>query len=134
MNGEIGFDNALRERVGLLRGLSETVIDRVIDTRIEMMPGGARLLRTMKAHGAKAALVSGGFTAFTAVIAHRLGFDWNRANVLLMKDGRLTGEVADPILGRDAKISALEEFTAEMGISHTDVIAVGRRGERSGDA
>ncbi|MEM9795891.1 MAG: phosphoserine phosphatase SerB [Pseudomonadota bacterium] len=125
MNGEIGFEGALRERVGLLKGLDLGVIDRVIETRIEMMPGGATLIATMKAHGAKAALVSGGFTAFTQVIAARLGFDWNRANVLLAEDGRLSGDVADPILGREAKVAALEELTGEMGIAEDQVIAVG---------
>ncbi len=125
MNGEIGFEGALRERVGLLAGLDAGVIDRVIATRIEMMPGGAALVATMKAHGGRAALVSGGFTAFTSVVAARLGFDWNRANTLLAEDGRLTGQVADPILGREAKVTALEDLTAEMGVDDDAVIAVG---------
>ncbi|MEM7641618.1 MAG: phosphoserine phosphatase SerB [Pseudomonadota bacterium] len=125
MNGEIGFEGALRERVGLLAGLDVSVIDRVIATRIDMMPGGATLIATMKAHGATAALVSGGFTAFTEVVAGKLGFDWNRANTLLSRDGKLTGEVADPILGREAKVAALEELSAKLGIGDADVIAVG---------
>ncbi|MEM7490097.1 MAG: phosphoserine phosphatase SerB [Pseudomonadota bacterium] len=125
MNGEIGFEGALRERVGLLAGLDVSVIDRVIATRIEMMPGGGTLVATMKAHGATAALVSGGFTAFTAVVAGRLGFDWNRANTLLTRDGKLTGEVADPILGREAKVAALADLSAELGIGDAEVIAVG---------
>ncbi len=125
MNGEIGFEGALRERVGLLAGLDAGVIDRVIAERITMMPGGATLVATMKAGGAKAALVSGGFTAFTAVVAARLGFDRNRANTLVVEDGRLTGAVGEPILGRQAKVDALVEFAAEMGIAEDDVIAVG---------
>ncbi|WP_298429197.1 phosphoserine phosphatase SerB [uncultured Jannaschia sp.] len=125
MNGEIDFEGALRERVGLLEGLDEGVIEAVLRDRIDLMPGGPVLLATMKAHGAKAALVSGGFTAFTQAIAARLGFDWNRANTLLTEGGRLTGRVADPILGRAAKVQALEELTAEMGVTAADVIAVG---------
>lgn len=125
MNGEIDFDGALRERVGLLAGLDAGVIDRVIAERITLMPGGATLVATMKANGARAALVSGGFTAFTAVIASRLGFDENRANTLLMQDGKLTGEPGLPILGRQAKVDALEQITAAMGIGDGDVLAVG---------
>ena len=125
MNGEIGFEGALRERVGLLKGLDAAVIERVLARRITLMPGGPVLLATMKANGAKAALVSGGFTAFTAAIAARLGCDWHRANTLLIEDGRLTGEPGTPILGQQAKVDALEEFAAEMGIGAGDVIAVG---------
>lgn len=125
MNGELDFDGALRERVGLLRGLDADVIDRVLATRITYMPGGKALLATMKAQGGHAALVSGGFTAFTAAVARQLGFDENRANTLLIEDGKLTGEVRMPILGRQAKVDALEQITARLGIDETDVIAVG---------
>ena len=115
MNGELDFEAALRERVGLLAGLDEGVIARVLATRIEMMPGGATLVATMRAAGAKAVLVSGGFTAFTQAVAARLGFDAHRANVLLVEDGRLTGAVAEPILGREAKVAALRELSADLG-------------------
>ncbi|MWD28489.1 phosphoserine phosphatase SerB [Aquicoccus sp. SCR17] len=125
MNGELDFEGALTERVGLLKGLEEAVIARVLESRITLMPGGPELVATMRAQGGYAALVSGGFTAFTAVIAGRLGFDENRANTLLSAEGVLTGEVAQPILGRDAKVRALEEITAKLGISEADVIAVG---------
>lgn len=125
MNGEIDFEGALRERVGLLKGLDARVIDQVLAERITLMPGGPVLLATMKANGAKAALVSGGFTAFTSAIAARLGFDWNRANTLLIADGKLTGEPGHPILGKQAKVDALEEFSAMMGLSDVDVLAVG---------
>jgi phosphoserine phosphatase len=125
MNGEIGFEGALRERVALLRGLDVAAIVRVLATRIEPMPGGATLVATMKAHGARAALVSGGFTAFTSPVAARLGFDEHRANVLLAQDGRLTGEPGTPILGREAKVAALDEIAAAMGIGADDVLAVG---------
>ena len=125
MNGELDFDGALRERVGLLKGLPESVIGDVLDKRITLMPGGPVLLATMKAHGAYAALVSGGFTAFTAAIAETLGFDENRANTLIADGGELTGEVGLPILGKQAKVDALEEITARLGISEADVLAVG---------
>ena len=125
MNGELDFEGALTERVGLLKGLPEATIQHVIDTRITLMPGGPELIATMKADGAYCALVSGGFTAFTAKIAATLGFDENRANTLIASDGTLTGEVARPILGREAKVQALEEITARLGLTEADVIAVG---------
>lgn len=125
MNGELDFDGALRERVGLMKGLDASVIDKVLAERISIMPGGKALLTTMKANGGHAALVSGGFTAFTAKVAAELGFDENRANTLLIENGVLTGEVGMPILGRQAKVDALEEITARLGLTDGDVIAVG---------
>ncbi|WP_299139940.1 phosphoserine phosphatase SerB [uncultured Tateyamaria sp.] len=125
MNGELDFEAAIRERVGLLADLPEAVIGQVLETRITLMPGGPALLATMKAHGAYAALVSGGFTAFTAAVAAKLGFDENRANTLVTDNGVLTGEVGVPILGQQAKVDALEEITARLGIAEADVLAVG---------
>ncbi|MCK0170823.1 phosphoserine phosphatase SerB [Aliiroseovarius sp. S1123] len=125
MNGELDFEGALTERVGLLKGLPESVIGDVLANRITLMPGGKALLSTMKANGAYAALVSGGFTAFTAHVAATLGFDENRANTLNVDGGALTGTVGMPILGREAKVQALREITARLGLSHDDVMAVG---------
>ncbi|RXV58795.1 phosphoserine phosphatase SerB [Roseovarius sp. A46] len=125
MNGELDFEGALLERVALLKGLPETVVAEVLEQRITLMPGGAELVATMRAHGGHAALVSGGFTAFTEAIAARLGFDEHRANTLLSEGGRLLGDVARPILGREAKVAALAEITTRLGISEADVIAVG---------
>ncbi|MEQ9692661.1 phosphoserine phosphatase SerB [Shimia sp. SDUM112013] len=125
MNGELDFEGALTERVGLLKGLDESVIAKVLSERITFMPGGATLLATIKAQGAYAALVSGGFTAFTSKVATELGFDENRANALLVENGKLTGDVGRPILGREAKVQALEEITERLGIAHADVMAVG---------
>ncbi|WP_210529443.1 phosphoserine phosphatase SerB [Rubellimicrobium arenae] len=125
MNGEIGFEGALRERVALLKDLPETVVAEVLRDRITYMPGGATLLATMKAHGAHAVLVSGGFLSFARPVAAHLGFDEARANTLLSANGRLTGEVAEPILGREAKVAALEEVTARIGLGPQDVLAVG---------
>jgi phosphoserine phosphatase len=125
MNGELEFEAALRARVGLLKGLEEAVIARVIRDRITLMPGGPALVATMRGNGGYAALVSGGFTAFTGAIAGVLGFDENRANTLLVEGGRLTGAVAEPILGRAAKVQALEEISARLGISPAEAVAVG---------
>ncbi|MBY5933466.1 phosphoserine phosphatase SerB [Tateyamaria omphalii] len=125
MNGELDFEEAIRERVGLLKDLPEAVIGQVLEERITLMPGGPVLLTKMKAHGAYAALVSGGFTSFTSAVAAKLGFDENRANTLLAEDGVLTGEVGMPILGQQAKVDALEEITARLGIAEADVLAVG---------
>lgn len=125
MNGELDFEAALTERVGLLAGLPESVIADVLATRITYTPGGRALIATMHAHGGHAALVSGGFTAFTAAVAAHLGFDEHRANTLLATGGRLTGKVAAPILGRQAKVDALVDITARLGITPADAIAVG---------
>lgn len=125
MNGELDFEAALIERVGLLRGLDEDVIVKVLAERITYMPGGAAVVATMKANGGHAALVSGGFTAFTAQVAAQLGFDENRANTLLVEGRKLTGDVGRPILGKAAKVQALEEISARIGINAAEVIAVG---------
>jgi len=121
MNGELDFDEALRERVGLLKGLDAGVIQTVLSNRITLMSGGPTLLATMKANGAYAALVSGGFTAFTAAVSSKLGFDENRANTLLVEEGILTGDVGMPILGKQAKVDALEQITARLGLTDDDV-------------
>jgi phosphoserine phosphatase len=125
MNGELDFEGALRERVGLLKGLPEALIGQVLRDRITMMPGGQVLLATMKANGSYAALVSGGFTAFTSAVAGKLGFDENRANTLNIAEGQLTGAVAEPILGKEAKLQALNEITARLGITPAEALAVG---------
>ncbi|MDU8942635.1 phosphoserine phosphatase SerB [Ovoidimarina sediminis] len=126
MNGEIGFEGALLERVGLLRGLDAGVIGQVLEERITYRAGGCTLARTMRAHeGALSFLVSGGFTAFAEAVAGALEFDRFRANTLLVEGGKLTGDVARPILGREAKVATLEELVAELGLSEADVLAVG---------
>jgi phosphoserine phosphatase len=125
MNGELDFEGALTERVALLKGLSSAVIDTVLAERITYTPGGRALVATMKANGGHAALVSGGFTAFTTAVAARLGFDEHRANTLLIEDGQLTGQVAMPILGREAKVAALAEICARLGIDEAEAMAVG---------
>lgn len=125
MNGEIGFEGALRERVGLLNGLPVATIGKVIAERIQLMPGGPELIATMKANGAWCVLVSGGFTDFTDRIAEMIGFQETRANQLVKADGKLTGEVVEPILGRQAKADALTEIADRLGLAPHDAIAVG---------
>jgi phosphoserine phosphatase len=125
MNGEIAFEPALRERVALLKGLPVSIIQKVISERITFMPGGKTLVATMRNHGAFCALVSGGFTAFTGPIAAQLGFNANRANRLNEEDGLLSGTVAEPILGMQAKVDALEHYCVELGISSNEALAVG---------
>src|SRR4051812_40328261 len=102
MRGEIEFEPALRERVALLRDLPVGVVDEVLKSRITLTPGGPELVRTMRAHGAYTCLVSGGFTLFTTRVAELIGFQENRANELLVADGKLSGKVVEPILGRAA--------------------------------
>lgn len=125
MNGELDFEGAIDARVELLANLPSSVIDDVLRERITFMPGGATLLATMKANGAYAALVSGGFTAFTTAVANKLGFDENRANTLEVENGVLTGKVQRPILGQEAKLDALKQITSRLGLEHADVMAVG---------
>lgn len=125
MQGEIGFEGALTERVALLQGLPESVLQQCFDERVRLSPGAATLVRTMKARGAYAALVSGGFTFFTGRIARLCGFDEHRANTLLFEGGRLTGKVARPILGREAKLATLRELTQRLGIDPAEALVVG---------
>jgi phosphoserine phosphatase len=126
MRGEIAFEPALRERVALLEGLSATVIDDVLAERIRLMPGGRTLVATMRANGAYTCVVSGGFTAFTARIAAAIGFDEHRANTLLTDtSGKLTGRVAEPIVGREAKFDTLVELRERFGLAPKETLAVG---------
>ena len=124
MNGEIGFEGALRERVGLLAGLPEAVLEQAYGG-VKEIPGGRTLVATMRAHGAYCALVSGGFTWFTGRVRQRLGFDSDQANVLEVADGKLAGTVREPILGREAKLAALARLAAEQGLTAADAVAVG---------
>jgi phosphoserine phosphatase len=125
MNGEIAFEPALRERVALLKDLDVSVIQRIIDNRLTLASGGRTLVATMRAAGAYTALVSGGFDVFTRRIAALLGFHENRANHLIESTGRLTGQVAEPILGRSAKAEALLDIAERLGLTPEDAIAVG---------
>ncbi|WP_370689295.1 phosphoserine phosphatase SerB [Phenylobacterium sp.] len=125
MRGELDFESALRERVAMLKGLSVDVLQRCYDERVELNLGARTLVRTMAAHGARAFLVSGGFSFFTSRVAEAAGFHANRANTLIEAEGLLTGEVARPILGREAKLAALREETAALGLTPAEALAVG---------
>jgi phosphoserine phosphatase len=125
MGGEVAFEPALRERVALLAGLPETVIDEALANRITLNLGARTLVQTMKARGARAVVVSGGFRPFTRAIAARLGADEDRANELDIADGKLTGRAIEPIQGGDAKLTALKEIAGAMGIDLSETMAVG---------
>jgi phosphoserine phosphatase len=125
MRGEIEFEPALRERVALLKGLPVSTIDEVLKKRITPTPGGRELVATMRAHGAYTCLISGGFTLFTRAVAATIGFQENRANELKVEDGKLTGEVTEPILGRAAKLATLIELREAFDLDNIDTLAVG---------
>ena len=125
MRGEIAFEGALRERVTMLKGLAVEVLDQCYQERVRLNPGAETLVRTLSAHGVHCLLVSGGFDSFTGPVASAAGFAGHQANRLIMADGRLTGEVAEPILGREAKLEALQLHAAHLGVAFDDVLAVG---------
>lgn len=124
MRGELVFEDALRERIDLLRGFPELQLKDVLDKQISLTPGARELACTMRANGARAVLVSGGFTFFTSAVAARAGFDVDYANRFLFDDGKLAG-VAEPILGRNAKLEAMEQEAVRAGIGLKEIIAVG---------
>ncbi len=125
MAGELDFEAALRERVSMLAGLREADLQACFDQRITLTPGAKTLVATMKAHGAHTLLVSGGFTFFTERVARLAGFDAHFANELIVEDGRLTGAVGHPILGRAAKRERLEEALSAHGLLPEDAVAIG---------
>jgi phosphoserine phosphatase len=125
MRGEVAFEPALRERVALLGGLPVAVVDEVIANRITLTPGGRALVATMRRNGGHTCLVSGGFTLFTSAIAATIGFDENRGNTLEVRDGKLTGRVAEPILGREAKLATLIALRDHLGLTPEDTLAAG---------
>ncbi len=124
MNGELDFKSALRERVAMLHGLPVEALEQTWQ-RVRLTPGAGELVATMRAHGAYAALVSGGFTFFTSRVAALVGFDMHRANVLLDDGTVLTGLVAEPILDRDTKLDTLTRLAAERGLPMAATLAVG---------
>jgi len=125
MRGEIEFEPALRERVALLKDLPVSVVDEVLAKHITLTPGGTTLVATVRAHGAYTCLVSGGFTLFTNAVAARIGFQENRANELVVRDGKFTGEVKEPILGRAAKLATLVDLMESFDLDDIDSLVVG---------
>jgi phosphoserine phosphatase len=125
MRGEIEFEPALRERVALLKGLPVGIVAETIDKRITLTPGGRELVNTMRKHGAYTCLVSGGFTLFTNAIAAKIGFQENRANELIVEDGKFSGKVVEPILGKEAKLATHNELRELFELDYIDTLAVG---------
>ena len=125
MAGEIPFEGALRERVAKLRGLGVDALQRTYDERVRLNPGARTMVRTMTRHGARCVLVSGGFEFFTSRVASEAGFAAQLANRLFDDGARLTGEVAEPILGREAKLQALIEEAEALGVDMTATLAIG---------
>lgn len=125
MRGELDFEGALRERVAMLKGLPVSVLARAYEERVRLNPGARTLVRTMAANGARAVLVSGGFTFFTRRVAEAAGFHLQRANTLNEADGALAGTVGEPILGREAKLATLREEAAALGLEASETLAVG---------
>lgn len=125
MAGELAFEGALRERVAMLKGLGLDALQRCYDERVRLNRGGETLVRTMAAHGARCVLVSGGFTFFTTRVAAAAGFHADRANVLVEAGGALAGSVVEPILGREAKLAALESESAALGVTPAQALAIG---------
>ena len=125
MNGELDFEQALRTRVALIKGLERAAIEEVRRERITLAPGGRALIHTMKAYGAYTSLVSGGFTFFADYFAKRIGFDEAIANVLEFDGDRLTGTVASPIVDKSTKLRRIEALAAERNLPMSATMAVG---------
>jgi phosphoserine phosphatase len=125
MRGKLDFASALTERVAMLKGLDLSALEACYSQRVTLNPGARTLVATMKAHGGRSVLVSGGFRFFTSRVAKAAGFDADRANTLIDDGKALTGAVGQPILGREAKLAALKEETAALGLTPADAIALG---------
>jgi phosphoserine phosphatase len=125
MRGELEFEGALRERVGMLKGLPLTALQAAYDERVRLNPGARTLVRTMAEHGARCVLVSGGFTFFTGRVARAAGFHADRANTLIEDGDALAGLVGEPILGRAAKLAALREEAQGLGLPLVRTLAIG---------
>jgi phosphoserine phosphatase len=125
MRGELEFEAALKERVGMLKGLKLDALERTYAERVRLNPGARSLLATMRANGAHTMLVSGGFGFFTRRVAEAAGFHVERGNTLLDDGAALTGEVGMPILGREAKLRALEDAAATLKLDFAETLAVG---------
>lgn len=125
MAGELDFRAALAERVMLLKGMDAGVIDRCLAERVALMPGARTLVHTMQDHGARAVMVSGGFTRFAEPVGAEIGFDRVVANILEIADGKLTGRVLEPVVDSGVKEATLRAECAAQGIDIADALAVG---------
>ncbi|MEE8394047.1 MAG: phosphoserine phosphatase SerB [Rhodospirillales bacterium] len=125
VRGDISFSDALRQRLALMKGMERSLLMSVYEERISLKPGARTLVQTMRRHGAFCILVSGGFSFFTRRVAESIGFHDHQGNELAFEDGKLTGEVGEPILGRSAKLNTLTRLCDEKGLEPSDVLAVG---------
>ncbi|QKT04555.1 phosphoserine phosphatase SerB [Ectothiorhodospiraceae bacterium 2226] len=125
MRGELVFEESLRQRVALLEGIPQDALQAVYEQRLRLSPGAEALIDCVHAHGARFALVSGGFTFFTERLQARLGLDYTRANTLEIEHGYLTGRVLGEIVGAEAKAEFLNELCKQLGIAPEQSIAVG---------
>lgn len=125
MRGELDFKGSLRERVGMLAGLDESMLARTYGERVHLTPGARTLVQTMRKHGAYTALVSGGFTYFTSRVREAAGFDFDTANQLVIENGKLTGKVVEPILDSSAKLDILQRLSRERGLTPEETMSVG---------
>lgn len=125
MRGEIAFEGALRERVALLKDLPVAALEQVMAEKVKLIGGARALVATMKAHGARTILVSGGFTYYTAQVTAMVGFDAHQSNTLHVADGKIAGTVGEPILGREAKLEALQKALGELKLDASEAIAIG---------
>lgn len=125
MRGELDFEQAILERVAMLKGLDEAALSETWQSRINLTPGARELVATMKANGAVTELISGGFTFFTSRVREAVGFDADHANELLVENGKLTGDIKRPILGADAKLTGLNRIAKDHGLTPADIMAVG---------
>ena len=125
MRGELEFEGALRERVAMLKGLGLSALQQCYDERVRLNPGAETLVKTMAANGARCVLVSGGFTFFTQRVAKAAGFHTQRANTLIQEGEALAGTVGEPILGREAKLAALKQEAAALGVPLSETLAIG---------
>jgi phosphoserine phosphatase len=125
MKGEIPFESALRERVAMLKGLPQAMLERVYAERVMLNPGARIFVRTMAENGAVTALISGGFTFFTSRVANDAGFATQQANDLIVENGKLAGTVREPILGREAKREAILRLARDNNVDLKDTLAIG---------
>ena len=124
MEGKIDFHDALKERVGLLEGLSTNCLSETLE-ETNLNPGAEIFVKTMRKFGSTCVLISGGFTFFTEAIAQRCDFEFNHGNTLEIKDNALTGQVIPPILDKYAKVDFLEKYMKELDIGADDCLTIG---------
>lgn len=125
MRGELDFAASLRKRVGLLKGLPESALQRVIDERLQLNPGAREWIAACKENNIKTMVVSGGFTLFANHVKTLLGLDYAVANTLEIVDGKLTGLVLGDIVDAERKAQELVKLREQLGLTDDQTIAIG---------